>query len=128
MQQIQYVVHGPFEITADDIRAGQRPQHFWVVDILDGLRNDIGCYVFALAGIKGNFVPHYVGLTRRGFGIEVFTDSNLVKYQAALRRARKRRAALFLVVPERKKGKGSQKYLGESNSSSSAPAQHATLT
>jgi hypothetical protein len=111
--QVRFTVHGPFETTTRDIGAGRRPDDFWNETARAGLGRQTGCYVFALAGSKRNFVPYYVGLTESRFDREVFNPSNLRKYRRAIRESKKGRAALFLIVPASRKGKPSGKHFSE---------------
>lgn len=115
MKTFQFEVYGPFDVPlrCGDSQRRLDPDGFWRTDTLSALRNQSGCYVFALRSVKGNFVPEYVGLTRRGFGREVFNPSNLNKYCRALTDARRRRPVLFLIAHPKAKGKSNQTYIGE---------------
>jgi hypothetical protein len=114
MTNVQFTVHGPFEIPADKGRKAHDLllDDFWEEGNQEALRERCGCYVFALRRKKGSIVPHYVGLTKRRFDREVFNRSNLRKYRGAVSNG-SGKPVLFLVVPRHGKGKVSRKYIGE---------------
>lgn len=114
VKSLEFVVHGPFDIPTEEVRSGRQlhTHAFWSHGELATLRNQCGCYVFALRKVKGEMIPHYVGLTERRFDNEVFNRSNLAKYQRAMKGIVRGRPVLFLVVPPRGKGKVSKKYIG----------------
>lgn len=113
-KSLEFVVHGPFDIPTEAARSERKLQtdEFWSDGELAMLRDRCGCYVFALRKVKGEMIPHYVGLTKRRFDNEVFNRSNLVKYQRAMNEVARGRPVLFLIVPPHGKGKVSKKYIG----------------
>ena len=113
-EDLEFIVHGPFDIPTEDGGSKKQLQTdaFWARGEPASLRDHCGCYVFALRRVKGEMIPHYVGLTKRGFGKEVFNRSNLVKYERAMNGVARAQPVLFLVVPPHGRGKVNQKYIG----------------
>ncbi len=115
MKTFQFEVHGPFDVPLRCSGSRRRldDDGFWHSDTLNSLSAQSGCYVFALRSVKGNVVPEYVGLTRRGFAKEVFNPSNLKKYRRALSASPRHRPVLFLIAHPKRNGKLNRMYIGE---------------
>lgn len=87
-----YLTFGPFDLEARQGRKGTTLDlsssalaTFWdnAEEISQrNLRNALGVYVFA-GKRKNNYVPWYVGQSKKGFEGEVFNTSNKNKYQTA---------------------------------------------
>ena len=81
-----FLVYGPFEAPYEKFMPpeGRKIEKDWwqtLDDALPGLRGAVGVYLCSRRHGE-NYEPVYVGMTERAFEIEIFNDSNLLKYHS----------------------------------------------